>query len=55
MKTLYKLNKWFELKIGWFFVNGNKRSHYNSYLKDKYKSKQLPKPPPINYPDDIFI
>tara|TARA_R110000851_G_scaffold94706_2_gene205691 strand:- start:415 stop:552 length:138 start_codon:yes stop_codon:yes gene_type:complete len=35
-ELLYKLNKWFELNIGWFFINGNKALVYEDYLKEKY-------------------
>lgn len=32
-----KLNKWFELNVGWFFVNGYKQERWNDYLQKKYK------------------
>lgn len=38
-KLLLKLNRWFELNLGWFFVNGRKQDSYREYLKDKYGSK----------------
>jgi hypothetical protein len=28
--------KWFELNLGWFFINGMKRSRYAAYLRKKY-------------------
>ena len=28
--------RWFELNIGWFFINGFKRDEWNEYLKEKY-------------------
>jgi hypothetical protein len=28
--------KWFELNLGWFFVNGRKQEMYVEYLKNKY-------------------
>ena len=31
-----KLKKWFDLKMGWFFVNGRKQEEWYKYLKDKY-------------------
>ena len=34
---LYKIYRFFELHIGWFFVNGHKREHWNNYLREKYK------------------
>jgi len=37
MRVLNKINKWFELKLGWIFINGRKREKWNQYLKDKYK------------------
>lgn len=35
-KLLYRINKWFELNIGYIFVNGRKMDQWNKYLKDKY-------------------
>ena len=35
-KLLYEINKWFELYVGWFFVNGRKVEQYNEYLQEKY-------------------
>lgn len=32
-----KFKKWFELNIGWFFVNGHKQEKYYEWLKFKYK------------------
>ena len=34
---LKKLNRWFELNLGWFFINGRKQEQWNKYLKNKYK------------------
>jgi hypothetical protein len=34
---LYKINRWFEINIGWFFVNGNRQAQYLEYLKTKYE------------------
>jgi hypothetical protein len=31
-----KFNKWFELTVGWFFVNGRKQEHWKKYLINKY-------------------
>jgi hypothetical protein len=28
--------KWFEINLGWFFVNGRKQEQWNIYLKEKY-------------------
>jgi len=36
MKWIYKLNRWFDLNYGWFFVNGYKREDWNKELKQKY-------------------
>jgi hypothetical protein len=37
MKKLYnKLYKWFELNVGWFFINGYKALEYEEYIKNKY-------------------
>jgi hypothetical protein len=35
-KTLYKINKFFEIHIGWMFINGYKQKKYYKYLKNKY-------------------
>lgn len=34
----YKFNRWFEIHIGIYFVNGNKQTQYLQYLKNKYCS-----------------
>ena len=39
MKKLKMINRWFELNIGWFFVNGFKKNDWDEYLKQKYKIK----------------
>ena len=36
MELLRKIEKWFDLKFGWFFVNGQKQTQWQEYLKDKY-------------------
>jgi len=28
-----KIIKWFELNLGWFFINGRKQEQWNEYLK----------------------
>jgi len=33
------MNKWFEINLGWFFINGMKQEEWNEYLKKKYKIK----------------
>ena len=35
-----KILKWFELKWGFLFINGNKREYWEEYLKNKYKDEQ---------------
>jgi hypothetical protein len=37
MKILKKIEKWLDLNIGWFFVNGYKREAWQRYLRKKYK------------------
>jgi len=38
LKNVFKsLNKWFEINLGWFFVNGRKRSEWAKHLREKYK------------------
>lgn len=31
-----KIVKWFDLNLGWIFVNGRKREWWQNRLKDKY-------------------
>ena len=33
-----KIIKWFEINMGWFFVNGRKQEQWENYLKDKYEN-----------------
>lgn len=33
MKTFIK---WFELNLGWFFINGRKQNDWAEYLRKKY-------------------
>jgi hypothetical protein len=35
-KIYYLFNRWFDIKLGWFFVNGRKIDSYNEKLKEKY-------------------
>lgn len=35
-----KILKWFELKWGFLFINGNKQEYWEEYLKNKYKDEQ---------------
>jgi len=28
--------KWFEINLGWFFINGRKQQQWNEFLKEKY-------------------
>ena len=34
-----KFEKWFDLRFGWFFVNGHKMDSWNKKLDEKYKNK----------------
>jgi hypothetical protein len=36
----YKLNKWFELNLGWFFIHPNKQEQWIRYLKKKYEKEK---------------
>ena len=33
------MKKWFEINLGWFFINGRKQEQWNEYVKEKYKNK----------------
>jgi hypothetical protein len=35
-KLLQKCERWFELNLGWFFVNGRKQAAWAAYLRKKY-------------------
>lgn len=35
-----KINKWFEMNIGWVFVNGRKRDRWGEYLREKYRNEK---------------
>jgi hypothetical protein len=39
-KIINKINKWFELNLGFIFVNPNKTEHWNEYISKKYNIKQ---------------
>ena len=32
----YSFKKWFEINLGWFFINGRKQEQWGKYLRDKY-------------------
>ena len=32
----YSFKKWFEINLGWFFINGRKQDQWGEYLRDKY-------------------
>jgi hypothetical protein len=37
MKNRFKrFEKWLDLHIGWFFINGNKQEAWSERLKEKY-------------------
>jgi hypothetical protein len=36
MKLFKRIEQWFELTIGWFFINGRKGDEWIEYLKQKY-------------------
>lgn len=31
------MKKWFEINLGWFFINGRKQQQWSEYLKQKYE------------------
>jgi len=33
---LNRLEKWFELSLGWFFINGNKQGDWKRHIMEKY-------------------
>ena len=32
----YSIKKWFEINLGWFFINGRKQDQWGKYLREKY-------------------
>lgn len=40
MNILFKFNRWFNLNLGWLFVNGRKREYWDEYILNKYKKKK---------------
>jgi hypothetical protein len=35
-KLLRACERWFELNLGWFFINGRKQEVWHEYLRKKY-------------------
>lgn len=38
-KMFYRINKWFDLNLSWFFINGRKQEVWEEYLRKKYKNE----------------
>lgn len=36
---LKRFERWFDLNLGWFFVNGMKQDQWYNHLKEKYKDR----------------
>jgi len=34
------MKKWFEINLGWFFINGRKQKQWSEYLKQKYDNSK---------------
>ncbi len=34
---LNKIERWFDLNVGWFFVNGRKQEAWLEYINEKYE------------------
>ena len=54
---LKKLNRWFELNWGWFFINGRKQEQWNEYLKNKYGNTDIGKQKNVmvSYPPKCLV
>lgn len=39
-KLFYGFVRFFETKLGWFFVNGRKREKWEKYIELKYKTSK---------------
>ena len=37
--TLKKFEKWFDLNLGWFFINGSKQDSWHQRMKEKYPNE----------------
>lgn len=35
-KRFKRFEKWFDMNLGWFFINGSKQENWHEYLKNKY-------------------
>lgn len=40
LKFFKRIERWFNLNIGWFFVNGRNREAWENYLTKKYRNEQ---------------
>jgi len=40
MKIFKKIGRWFDLNLGWLFINGNKTEQYRKFLKEKYENNK---------------
>ena len=41
MKNLtYRFQRWFDINLGWFFINGRKQEKWFDYLREKYENKK---------------
>lgn len=43
MNILKKTERWFDLNLGSFFINGRKQEEWYQYLRDQYKTKDAHK------------
>jgi hypothetical protein len=48
-RLLQRLDRWFELNLGWMFIKGYKQDSYREYLKNKYGPKNY-----INGSEEYF-
>ena len=39
-KLIKKFNKWFDLNVSWFFINGNKVDEWRKHLIKKYNIEE---------------
>lgn len=44
-KIVKKVSRWFDLNLGWLFINGNKTEQWDNYISKKYNIKQDTKLP----------
>tara|TARA_A100001037_G_C15152011_1_gene639938 strand:+ start:835 stop:963 length:129 start_codon:yes stop_codon:yes gene_type:complete len=40
-RNLDKITEWFDIHLGWFFVNGRKHDEWYEYINEKYHEEKV--------------